>query len=149
MKKILIKVSGDLSNHKKFLRFARLKTSEGKVVVICGAGTKINKRFKKEGFDIKFDRHGRVLQSLREHQIVKKVLIEEKQKLKERLRDEKISVKIPLINLDEIECHVNADKLVRTYYLGFDEIYVFTLKDRMNKKDEYFKNYEKVEVIGI
>ena len=34
-------------------------------------------------------------------------------------------------------------------YLGFDELYVFTLKDRSKKKEQIFQDYPKVKVISV
>ena len=148
MKKILIKVSGDVSRNREFLDFANKKSSKGKVVIICGAGTQINNVLSKKGFEIRFGKHGRIIESLKEHKIIKKVLEDEKDKLKEKLNNE-IYIKIPLIKVDSIECDINADKLVKTYYLGFDEIYIFTIKERIKSKENYFKEYPKVRIIGI
>lgn len=45
-------------------------------VTNCGAGTKINKVLTKNGFDINFDNHGRVIKSWKERKIMREVLEE-------------------------------------------------------------------------
>ncbi len=149
MKKILIKVSGDVNTNRVFLDFVNKKSKENKIVVICGAGTQINKALIKHGYKINFGKHGRIIKSSKENEIVKKVLEEKKEKLKEKLNNNKVHIKMPFLYINDIFCHVNADKLVKTYYLGFDEIYVFTLKERIKNKEEIFKNYSKVKIIGL
>ncbi len=148
MKKILIKVSGNVNDNKVFLDFVDEKSKKDKIVIICGAGTQINKALIKEGYKINFGKQGRIIKSLKENEITQKILEEEKKKLKKKLNN-KIYVKTPLIKIDSIECNINADKLVKTYYLGFDEIHVFTLKKRIKSKEEIFKNYSKVKIIGV
>jgi acetylglutamate kinase len=149
MKKILIKVSGDVNEDKIFLNFVNEKSKENKIVIICGAGSQINKVLIKQGYKINFGKHGRIIKSLRENDIVKKILEEEKKKLREKLNNNKVYIKMSFLYIDDIFCHVNADELVKTYYLGFDEIYVFTLKERIKSKEEIFKNYSKVKIIGV
>lgn len=149
MKNILIKVSGDLNCNWKFLDFARSKSGKNKVVIICGAGTQINEGLEKNNFEIKFCNHGRIIKSLAEEKIVVGTLEKEKEKLEKNLSNDDIFVKIPVIDINGIKCHVNADNLVKTYYLGFDEIYVFTLKKRIKDKTEIFKKYLKVKIIGV
>ncbi|MCK4650402.1 hypothetical protein KAT36_04190 [Candidatus Pacearchaeota archaeon] len=149
IKNILIKVSGDVIEKKEVLNFIRKKARENYVVVICGAGTKIGKVFDKKGCKIKFNEHGRVTETFKERQIVRDVLEDEQRKLQDRLIGTGVSVIIPIIKLGSVLCHINGDAYVKAGYLGFDEMYVFTLRDRIKGKEKIFNGFSKVKVIGV
>ena len=147
---ILIKTSGDTSDSYEFQRFTEEKAKNDFVVVICGGGTKISKALSDAGFEIKFDDlHGRITNSLEERLIIKNVLDAEQKRLQDKFIGKGISVVAPLLDAASVLCPINGDNLVKAYYLGFDEIFVFTLKERTEVKKEIFKNYPKVKIIGV
>lgn len=148
MKNILVKISGDASANPEALRFIREKSKRDKVAVICGGGTQINEALVKAGFKIKFDVHGRVLNSKAEDKIVRKILEKERKDLQVKF-SKNVSVLSPIISAGQVFCHINGDNLVKAFYLGFDEIFVFTLKSRLKNKKDFFKKYSKVKIIGI
>ena len=148
MKNILVKISGDASDNPGALKFIKEKSKSNKIVVICGGGTQINEALAKKGFKIKFDIHGRVINSKKEDKIVRKILEKERKDLQKEF-NKNVAVLSPIISAGLIFCHINGDNLVKAFYLGFDEIFVFTLKNRMKNKKDFFKSYPKVKVIGI
>lgn len=149
VKNILIKASGDITKNKVFLDFVKSKAKTDYVVLICGAGTKIGEELEKSGFNIKFNEHGRVTKTFKERRIARNVLENEQKQLQDKLVGVGVVVIVPIVYVGNVLCHINGDNHVKASYLGFDEIYIFTLKDRVEKKKEVFKDYEKVEIIGL
>ncbi|MFZ2192954.1 MAG: hypothetical protein WAV31_01810 [Candidatus Moraniibacteriota bacterium] len=149
MKNILIKASGDVLNNEKFIEFVKDKAKENNVVVICGGGTQISSALVKAGYEIKYCEYGRVTKDKEEKEIVKNVLKKEKNNLQKKLENKNIKLVIPVLMAGNVECFINADNLVKAYYLGFDQIYIFTLNDRIKNKKEAFASYKKVRIIGI
>lgn len=149
MKNILLKASGDVLHNSKFIKFAKDKAKKNTVVIICGGGTRISEALIKSGYKIKYDDFGRVVKTEKEKSIVKNILGNQKKELEKIIGGKNINIVIPILKAGEIECHINGDNLAKAYYLGFDAIYVFTLKNRIKSKKEIFKNFPKVKVIGI
>ena len=146
---ILIKASGDVIEKEEVLNFIRKKARENYVVVICGAGTKIGKALGEKGYETKFDEHGRVTKTFEERRIVRDVLEDEQRKLQDRLIGTGANVIAPIIKLGSVLCHINGDAYVKAGYLGFDEMYVFTLRDRVEGKEKIFNGFSKVKVMGV
>ena len=149
IKNVLIKVSGDVINSDEFFDFAVDKAKKNYVVVICGAGTKIGKVLEERGYNTRFNEHGRVTKTFEERKIARDVLEYEQRKLQDKFLGKGVDVEIPVIKLGSILCHINGDSYVKASYLGFDEIYVFTLGDRVGKKKNIFNGYPKVKIIGV
>lgn len=149
MKNILIKGSGDTLENPRFIKFAREKARKDKIVVICGGGTRISEALAEAGYKIRYDHLGRVVKTKEEKKIARKILEKEKRKLQKLFNNKNIKVITPVLKVGSVECHINADNLAKAYYLGFDSIYIFTLKNRVAGKKEIFKSYSKVKVIGI
>lgn len=150
IKNILIKVSGDVASEQSFIDFATEKAKENYTVVICGAGTKISKELEDTGHDIKFDdNHGRITKTWGERQIVRRVLEEEERKLQNVFIGKGVVVEAPMISVGRVLCPINGDNYVKASYLGFDEIYVFTLNNRAEAKKKIFQDFPKIEIVGI
>ena len=150
IKNILIKVSGDLGETQKFYDFTVDKAKDSFVVVISGAGGQINAALEKAGYQIRFDElHGRITETWEERKIARDILEVEEKKLQDKFVGKGVAVMAPILNARSVLCHINGDNLVKALYLGFEEIYVFTLKDRLEAKKEIFKEWPKVEIIGI
>ena len=149
MKNILIKSSGDVSDNKKFYDFAVYQAKRNYTVVICGGGSKINNALEKEGYKIKFDKHGRIMKTWEERKIAREILEQEEKRLQDKFVGTGVNVIPPLLNAYSVLCPINADNLVKSFYLGFDEIYVFTTKERIKNKEKIFKDYPKVKIIGL
>ncbi|MFA6096030.1 MAG: hypothetical protein WC788_00195 [Candidatus Paceibacterota bacterium] len=149
IKNVLIKTSGDTSDLAAFREFAIEKAKSNYVVVICGGGSQINQALKNAGFEIKFNDHGRVTETWEERKIARDILEKEQKDLQDSFVGKGISVLAPLLEASSVLCPINGDNMVKAFYLGFDEIYVFTLKDRIDAKKEVFKKYEKVQIVGI
>jgi acetylglutamate kinase len=154
--KILIKTSGDLTDSQQFFDFVKKKagtTFEKHLAVICGGGTKISAALKKSGYTIEFDSmNRRVLHSLEEQVIMRDVLQLEQIKLSIKFVQAGIinlNVVLPVLYAGLVMCPINGDDLVKAYSLGFDEIYVVTKPERVDKKKDIFKNYSNVEIVGL
>jgi acetylglutamate kinase len=149
MKNVLIKGSGDTLENPNFIKFIEDKAKKNKTVVICGGGTQISNALAKAGYKINYNHLGRVAETKEERNIIKKVLQKEKRKLEKRFSSRNVEIIIPVLKVGAVECHINADNLTKAYYLGFDSIFVFTLKNRSKDKKNIFKDYLRVKIIGI
>lgn len=149
MENILVKASGDTLGEAKFIKFVKDKAKKNKVVVICGGGTQISKALEKAGYKINYNHLGRVAETKGERNIIKKVLQKEKIKIEKRFHSKNIEIIIPVLKAGSVECHINADNLTKAYYLGFDYIFVFTLKNRSKDKIKIFKDYSRVKIVGV
>jgi len=147
IRNVLIKVSGDVCDSPKFFTFTIEKAKENYVVVICGGGTEINETLKKGGYEINFGPHGRITRTWEERKIVRDVLERKEKELQDTLVGKGVVVIAPILSAGSVLCHINGDNLVKAYYHGFDEIYVFTLKGRIEDKKEVFKDYPKVQIM--
>lgn len=151
-KNIFVKVSGDLYKNEGFLEFLSKKSQDGYVVVCVGGGTQINNALEKNGFNLSVHGPlGRELRSMEERQLAKNILENNQSELQDLLLVKNIGVHvvIPVFDIGSVTCHVNGDNMLRWVYLGFDELYAITLKDRVEKKKEQFKELPKVQVVGI
>jgi len=150
MKNILVKGSGDLTGGQQFYNFVIGKTFNNQVVVICGGGSKISAALKDAGYKIKFDGLGRrVTETVQERLIMKKILDSEVKVLQEKFHPHRVDVVAPILRAGSVLCPINGDDLVKAYELGFDEIYVLTKEERIEKKQLIFKDFPKVQIIGI
>lgn len=148
MKNILIKASGDVTGKKDFLSFVSKQARRNYVVVICGGGTKISVALKKAGYPVQFNERGcRIMKSREERVIMRSVLEEEERCLQDRFVGKGVVVTAPILYAGSVLCPINGDDLVKAYYLGFDEIYVFTKTERAKKKKEIFKDFPKVAIM--
>lgn len=150
MKNILIKGSGDITDSQKFFEFVIKKAKGNHVVVICGGGTKISEALEKAGYPVKFDNLGcRTTKTWEERIIMRDILEHEQKKLQNKFVGKGVFVEIPIIYGGTVLCPINGDDLVKALELGFQEIYIFTTKERIKKKIVKFKNLPKVKVKGI
>ncbi len=152
MKNIFIKVSGDLYKQDSFIEYVSLISKEGYVVVCVGGGTQINNALEKKGFTLsKHGPLGRELLSIEEKQIARNMLEENQAELQNILVEKGIvaNVIIPVLDIGSVTCHVNGDEMLKAVYLGFDRLCVITLKERVDKKKEQFKDLNKIEVVGL
>ncbi|MFC1608777.1 hypothetical protein ACFL2R_02570 [Patescibacteria group bacterium] len=150
MTNILIKGSGDVTDKKMFFKFVTKRAPGNRIVIICGGGTKISKTLQKAGYEIAFDELGRrITKTSKERLIMKKTLEREKKRLESKFTQKNITIVPSFIYAGSILCPINGDDLVKAYELGFDEIFVFTKKDRIKKKRGIFQNLSKIKIIGI
>ncbi len=148
--KVLIKVSGDLVDNKEVFTLAEKESKHSYVVLICGAGTKINKALEKAGYEIKFEKpHGRIIKTQEEEAIVKKILNQEEKRLKRKYDSIGVKIQSSQLKIKGFFCPINGDNLVKAAYLGFNDIYVITLKKRIKDKKNVFFDFPKVKIIGI
>lgn len=149
MKNVLIKASGDVKDHPDFLEFADEKAKENYVIVISGGGTQVGRVLENAGYKIEYNEHGRITATWEERKIARDVLEKEAKDLEDKFLGKGIVVIPPILYAGSVLCHINADNLVKAFYLGFDEIYVFTLKERIAAKEKEFAGYPKVQVVGL
>lgn len=150
---ILVKVSGDESKNPDFLNWIKLLDTRSYVVLCVGGGTQINQKLAEHGIDPAKPHGplGRELESFELRQVARDVLELNQRDLEDQLADlgTHVHVDIPVIDFGGVLCHVNGDQLVRTVYLGFDELYVVTTPEREEKKRADFAGLSKVKVISF
>jgi acetylglutamate kinase len=147
---VLIKVSGDLAENNEFFDFVVKKAKTNYVVVISGGGTKINQALEDAGYTIQFnDHHGRITKTWQERIIARDVLERAQKELQDKFVGKGVAVIAPILSPASVLCHINGDNLVKAFYLGFEEIYVFTLESRLENKKAFFTDSPKVEIISI
>lgn len=150
MKNILIKASGDVVESRKFFDLVVEKARENYVVVICGGGTKISRALKKAGYAIRFDASGRrITETWEERMIMRDVLEHKEKQLQDWFVGKGVVVVSPILYAGSVLCPINGDDLVKAYELGFDEIYVLTIAERVEKKKIAFSDFPKVTIIGL
>lgn len=150
MKNIIVKGSGDITDSQQFFEFVVEKAKENYVVVICGGGTRISAALEKSGYIVEYDELGRrVTKTWEERIIMRDILEHEEKRLQDKFVGKGVIVVPPILYAGSALCPINGDDLVKAYDLGFDEIYVFTTKGRIEKKKAVFKEWPKVEVIGV
>lgn len=150
IKNILIKGSGDITDSRHFFDFVVEKARNSYVVVICGGGTKIGVALENAGYPIEFDSLGRrVTKTWEERMIMRDVLENEEKRLQDKFVGRGVVVALPILYAGSALCPINGDDLVKAYELGFDEIYVFTKTERVEKKEQVFHGFPKVKVIGV
>jgi len=149
LKNILIKVSGDLLDSDEFFDFACEKARNNYVVVICGGGTQVNRELEKHGIVPYFENGRRITRTLKERKIAREVLWKLRDDLQDKFVGKGVWVVSPYIQIASVECPINGDDMVKACYLGFDEIYVFTKKERIEKKKKVFENFKKVKIVGV
>jgi len=150
-KTALIKISGDLISKKEVIHKIKDISKEYFTVITVGGGTQINEAFQQKGLPIKFGPLGRETGSLEEKQLARDVLEKNQMEIQDFLAEEGIvaTVIIPFVDVASVLCPVNGDIFVLTTYLGFDNLYIFTLKERVEEKRKEFEKYPKVKVVGF
>jgi len=152
-KTIFVKVSGDLFLDPVFFeKLVPLYKKAAYLLICVGGGSQINDALETAGFTLKLHGPlGRELKTMKERVIARDVLRKNRETLKEHLRAKfpKAVAIMPVIEKGPVICHINGDELVRTMYNGFDELHVFTRRDRVEKKRIEFHGLPKVKVIGI
>lgn len=148
-KSAFVKVTGDLLEHPKVLKWLRRLAGQFHVVICTGGGTQINDALEKAGYVLsKHGPLGRELQTFAERQLARNVLEQNKAQLEDRLARDNIHahVVIPVLEIGGVLCHVNGDTYLQTAYIGFDMLFVVTTKDRESGKADAFKHLSKVRV---
>ena len=150
-KTALIKISGDLLLKKAIIDKIRKISKKYLTVIVVGGGIQINEAFGQKGLPVKFGPLGRETNSLKEKQLARKILKKNQIKIQDLLAKENIAatVTIPFIDVSSVLCPVNGDIFALTTYLGFDHLYIFTLKVREKQKRKEFEKYPKIKVIGF
>lgn len=150
-KNCLVKLSGDCLEG-SVLEWIRELSRTHFVVICVGGGTQIKVAFAKAGFPSEnYGPLGRETTSFAERQLARDVLEENQATLQDRLAEEGIPaiVVIPVLEIGNVLCHVNADQFVLTAYLGYDAVYVVTLPEREAKKRKDFAPYPKITVVSF
>ena len=157
-KKIFIKVSGSLINNPRFYHFmASMGDPKAVKIVLCvGGGEQINENLKKAGYNVSgtFGPAGREQENAKAKAITYQTLITNKQIVERELLKRHCAPPLymcipPIIHIGEELCFVNGDNMVVAAYLGYDLLFVATLKERFDAKSEQFKDYRKVQIVGF
>ncbi len=148
-KNAFVKVTGDLLEHPRVLKWLRRLARQFHVVVCTGGGTQINEALTAAGYTLsKHGPLGRELATFAERQLARNVLEENKGLLEDRLVREGIHARVvvPVLDIGDVLCHVNGDTFLQTAYIGFDMLFVVTTKERATTKHDSFKHLPKVRV---
>lgn len=150
IKNVLFKGSGDVTDSEQFFNDVVASAKSNYVIVICGGGTKISAELEAAGFEVKYDDlDRRITETWEERMIMRRVLETEEKRLQDKFVGTGANVKPPVLYAGSVLCPINGDDLVKAWELGFDEIYVYTTSERVEKKKEVFVDFPKVEVVGI
>lgn len=149
MRKKFIKVSGDEYLNPAFRTWVKELSRTSWVVICVGGGTQINEEFTRRGFLVK--KHGplgREVSTPEEQQVQCAVLELNRATLQNWLAEENVfvTVEIPVVMIGTVLCPVNGDQMVRTVYLGFDDLYIVTTPDRAEGKQKMFSDLTKVKI---
>jgi len=89
------------------------------------------------------------MRSFEERQAQRDVLERNQALLQDALAEKGVFalVEIPILTIGAVICPINGDQMVRTVYLGYDELCVVTTKARAEKKHHMFAELPKVHVI--
>ena len=148
-KSALVKVSGDLLEHPKVLKWLRRLTGQFHVCLCAGGGTQINDALVAAGYVLtKHGPLGRELATFAERQLARNILEQNQAQLEDLLAREGIHAKvvIPVLDIGGVLCHVNGDTFVLTAYLGYHQLFVLTTKDRAVAKEQSFAPYPKIKI---
>lgn len=150
-KTAFVKISGDLISRDDVLDRIRALTQDHFVVICSGGGTQINKVFEKKGIPTTFGPLGREIAQFEDRQLARKVLEKNQAEIQDLLQEKDIAatIVIPVLDIGSVLCHVNGDVYVLAAYLGYDKLYVYTLEERVAKKQEEFRAYPRIEIVGF
>lgn len=148
-KNAFVKVSGDLLEHPRVIKWLKRLSTHFHVCVCTGGGTQINEALTAIGYVPK--KHGplgRELETFELRQLARNVLEQNKAQLEDHFARHGITaqVVIPVLDIGGVLCHVNGDTFLLTSYLGFDQLFVVTTKDREAAKLDQFNIYPKIRV---
>lgn len=151
-KTAFIKVSGDLCTSEAFIEKLKELCEEFFVVVCVGGGTQINNTFIKQGVQVgKHGPLGRETKSFKERQLARDILEENQAELQDLLAKKKIvaTVIIPVLDLGSVLCHVNGDQMIKTAYLGYDQLFIVTTPERHQQKEADFSELPKIQILSF
>ena len=150
-KNVLIKSSGDTNNNDDVHQFAITMAQNSYVVMIVGVGGKLNQALSDAGFPIEFGSDGRNTDNwgYAQRKIYCDVCDEEVTRVQDLLTGTGITIIPCYLRIAEVISPINGDMLVRALYKGYDEIYLFTLADRLAKKKVELADIPKIKVIPI
>lgn len=146
---ILVKASGDVIGINRFYEFLKsfTRNNSKRLFILCGGGTEITEKLKKENIGFHFGPAGREIKSTRGIILAYQVLEEQKEIVERRLKRKGIKgfVFIPSVGIGNKICHLNADNYALGLSPNFEKIFIVTLKGR-NKS---FPNFSKIKVIYL
>lgn len=148
-KNVFVKISWDLINKDEVIDWLK-KISQYSFLVICTWwGTQINEEFEKRWFQIKFWPLWRETSSFEGKQLARDLLEQNQAEIQDYISDKWIDAQviIPVLDIWNVLCHVNWDIYTLAAYNWFDELFILTLKDRLDKKIVEFEKYPKIEII--
>lgn len=147
---VLIKISGDLVKDERTLNFIAERARGNFVVVISGGGTEISEELKAAGIKFEFGPAGRIT-DYAGRQIARDILERHQAQLQDEFitRGINVVVVIPVIEIGTVLCHINGDDFLKLGYNSFDALYCFTRLEKIQDKENVFREYPKIRVIGI
>lgn len=148
-KNIFVKISWDLINKDEVIDWLKTISQKSFLVICTWWGTQINEEFEKRWFQIKFWPLWRETSSFEEKQIARDLLEQNQAEIQDYISGKWIDAQviIPVLDIWNVLCHVNWDIYTLAAYNWFDELFILTLKDRLDKKIVEFEKYPKIEII--
>ena len=149
-KTAFVRMSGDLVGNENVIDWIRGKASKFFTVICVGGGKQINEAFEEKGIAIKFCPQGRIMSNFVEKKILRGILNKNQFRMERDLREKGILAKviIPVIEIASVDCYISGDEFARIA-VGYDKIYILTLKDRMEEKMKKFHFYQNVTIVGF
>lgn len=150
-KAAFVKISGDLTKRKMVVEWIKNLAKDHYIVICIGGGTQINKEFERRGWGKKFGPLGRETETFKQRQVARDILERNQADIQDFLAKHKIlaTVIIPVLDIGSVLCHVNGDIFIQAAYLGFDQLFILTHLDRVEKKKQQFRDYPKIQVISF
>ena len=147
-KNAFVKVSGDQFQNPGFIGWIKELSREWHAVICIGGGTQVNEEFARRGFKTRFGPLGRETETLDERQVARDILETNAAECEDLLAGQSVyaRVMIPVLDIGGVLCHVNGDEMVRTAYLGYDQLFIITTPERLETKRQIFADLPKVEV---
>lgn len=150
-KSIFIKISCDLINKKEVLDYLSEISKENFIVICTGWWTQINNEFQKRWLEITFWPLWREINTFEWRQLARNILENNQKEIQDLLADKwiKAEIVIPVSEIGTVLCHINWDIFALNAYNWFEELQIFTLKERLENKKQEFIKYPKIKVIGF
>lgn len=138
---VFVVISGSMINNLDALDWIALLAEDFKVTVCVGGGQQINDYFKKNNLPVEFCPVGRICRTTEQKKIATKILRQNRKAVKRQLKTRKAKVKLilPLMKIGKKICHVNTDIMALNAYVEYDEIFIITIRQKVQQKKDWQK----------
>lgn len=144
VKEILVKISEDLNEHRKVLKFIaqEAKNERNNITVVPSFSQKVNEALKSNNYHVKFKNNARKIQTSEEEKLVNQTMWMERAKLNKLFANmENVNVVVPTIRQNDEFLKNSEGALAKILYKRCDEFYVFTTAKRMGDALKFYAGY--------